>query len=117
VKAACTVILAGLAMMVPSVHDFLLATAAVAINWILELFHCPPLPKADYAPWWAGLILVMTGLFCLLLRGRKHVRIAAIRDEGGSVKIEGEVESSDSADAARLTQLMQDFLDNFDENE
>ena len=116
-KAAWTVILAGLAMMIPSVHDFLLAAALAAINWILEFFHRPSLPKADYAPWWAGLILVIIGLLSLLLHGHKRVRITAIKDEDGSVKIQGQVESSDPTDAERLTRLMQDFLDHLDEDE
>lgn len=104
-------------MMVPSIHDFLLAVALAAINWILELFHRPPLPTADYAPWWAGLILVIVGLLALFLHGRKRVRITAIKDEGGSVTIQGQVESSDSADAEHLTRLMQDLLDHLDEDE
>ncbi len=104
-------------MLVPSLHDFLLAALLAIINWVLEFFHRPPLPKADYAPWWAGLILVIIGLLCLSWQARKRVWIRAIRDESGSVKIEGQVESADPADAERLTRLMQDLLDGLDEDE
>ena len=104
-------------MMVPSLHDLLLAVLLAIINWILEFFHRAPLPATDYAPWWAGLILVIIGLLCISFQARKRVWITAIRDESGTVVIKGQVESSDPADAERVTKLMQDFLDATDEDE
>jgi hypothetical protein len=111
------VIVFGLAMLVPSLHDLLLAALLSIINWVLEFFHRPPLPKADYAPWWTGLILVLVGLLFLWLQARKRVWIRAIKNEDGGFKIEGLVESSDPADAERLTRMMQHLLDNLDEDE
>jgi hypothetical protein len=107
VKAAWAVILAGLGIMIPGIRDLALIVAVAAINWALQWLKRPPLPADTSAPWWAGLVLVVLGLLFLKSHARRYVRILRIEEKDGKVTIEGEIETSDPAEAQRLMDLME----------
>lgn len=110
-------ILAGLGIMIPGIRDLALVVAVAAINWALEWLKRPPLPADSSAPWWAGLVLVVLGLLFLKSHARKYVRILRIEEQDGKVTIEGEIETSDPAEAQRLIDLMERRLQELSDEE
>jgi hypothetical protein len=93
--------------MVPGFRDLALFVVIAGVNWVLAWLNRPPLPADTSAPWWAGLVLVVLGLLFLSSHSRKHVRIRGIKEKDGRVTIEGEITSTDPADAQRLIDLME----------